>query len=180
LLRFFNILLWPVLFIIGFALFVEDKWSILSSLSLLCLIVMALSTYGYFLVITRSSPPPDFDRDAELAARLMRIYIAEFAIFLLMITRVILFYRNHLQGILTERFRIWRQNRRSPAQEPDQATVDQSQNPVPQMHSDLMMRFNCPCGRLIKMPVKFVGKTGQCSKCGQKWIVPRPKVVLDG
>ena len=88
-LRLYGLILAPVFFVIGIFLFLEDKWSILSSLSFICLLVMAVSVYGYLLAITTPSTSSAYDENADPEARLIRIFMAEFAIILLMIASVV-------------------------------------------------------------------------------------------
>ena len=91
-LRLYGLILAPVFFVIGVFLFLEDKWSILSSLSFLCLLVMAVSTYGYLLAIFTPSTSSAYNENADPEARLIRIFMAEFTIILLMIAAVVKSY----------------------------------------------------------------------------------------
>jgi membrane associated rhomboid family serine protease len=34
------------------------------------------------------------------------------------------------------------------------------------------IRFSCPCGKKIKVPIKFAGKKGKCPKCGEVVRIP--------
>ena len=48
------------------------------------------------------------------------------------------------------------------------------QNPVRQSSQevDTMIRFVCPCGKRIKVPSKYAGKTGKCPRCGNRVKIP--------
>ena len=37
---------------------------------------------------------------------------------------------------------------------------------------DGSIRFMCPCGKRVKIPAKYAGKTGKCPKCGNKLKIP--------
>ncbi|MBE3144264.1 MAG: rhomboid family intramembrane serine protease, partial [Planctomycetes bacterium] len=42
----------------------------------------------------------------------------------------------------------------------------------PQIHKDEFIRFACSCGRRLKMPAKYAGKTGKCPKCNARLKIP--------
>jgi membrane associated rhomboid family serine protease len=42
----------------------------------------------------------------------------------------------------------------------------------PQIHKDEFIRFACSCGKRLKMPAKYAGKTGKCPKCNARLKIP--------
>lgn len=47
-------------------------------------------------------------------------------------------------------------------------------SPVAAPKQPAILRFACPCGRQIKVPIQQAGKTGRCPQCRQKIVVPIP------
>jgi membrane associated rhomboid family serine protease/predicted RNA-binding Zn-ribbon protein involved in translation (DUF1610 family) len=46
--------------------------------------------------------------------------------------------------------------------------------PTAKSHDDGTIRFACHCGRKIKAPARYAGKSGKCPQCGNRIRVPRP------
>jgi membrane associated rhomboid family serine protease len=42
----------------------------------------------------------------------------------------------------------------------------------PQVPKDEFIRFSCACGKRLKMPAKFAGKTGKCPQCNARLKIP--------
>ena len=42
----------------------------------------------------------------------------------------------------------------------------------PQTPKDEFIRFACSCGKRLKMPAKYAGKTGKCPKCNGRLKIP--------
>lgn len=55
---------------------------------------------------------------------------------------------------------------------PEQPKNKPSSPPKPQIPKDDFIRFACPCGRRLKMPVKYAGKTGKCPQCNSRLQIP--------
>ena len=52
-------------------------------------------------------------------------------------------------------------------------TIDPEKIPLPaEPQSDEFVRFTCTCGKKLKVPVKYAGKTGKCPRCKNPVTVP--------
>jgi hypothetical protein len=53
-----------------------------------------------------------------------------------------------------------------PVEQPEKIPLE------PQIRKDEFIRFACLCGKRLKMPAKFAGKTGKCPKCNARLKIP--------
>jgi hypothetical protein len=60
---------------------------------------------------------------------------------------------------------------KKPIQIPD-AQASATAELMPHSLDDEMISFNCKCGKKIKVPSKYSGKTAKCPKCHEKVIIP--------
>jgi len=61
--------------------------------------------------------------------------------------------------------------------EPKTISIDPVEQPQtiplgPQKPQDEFIRFACACGKRVKMPAKYAGKTGKCPKCNARLKIP--------
>jgi hypothetical protein len=61
--------------------------------------------------------------------------------------------------------------------EPKTISIDPVEQPpkialVPQKPQDEFIRFACSCGKRVKMPAKYAGKTGKCPQCNARLKIP--------
>ena len=61
--------------------------------------------------------------------------------------------------------------------EPKTVSIDPVEKPEkiplgPQIPKDEFIRFACSCGKRLKMPAKYAGKTGKCPKCNGRLKIP--------
>jgi hypothetical protein len=53
-----------------------------------------------------------------------------------------------------------------PVEQPEKIPLE------PQTPKDEFIRFACQCGKRLKMPAKYAGKTGKCPKCNGRLKIP--------
>jgi hypothetical protein len=61
--------------------------------------------------------------------------------------------------------------------EPKTISIDPVEKPktiplAPQKPQDEFIRFACACGKRVKMPAKYAGKTGKCPQCNARLKIP--------
>ena len=61
--------------------------------------------------------------------------------------------------------------------EPKTISIDPAEQPQtiplePQKPQDEFIRFACACGKRVKMPAKYAGKTGKCPQCNARLKIP--------
>ena len=92
-LKVYGVFLSPMLFIISIFLFLHDRWSVISTLSFICLLVFLINGYllAYAVVAPSTSLISHENVNGELC--LMLIYIADLTVVLLMIAKGIQYHR---------------------------------------------------------------------------------------
>lgn len=89
----------------------------------------------------------------------------------------------HDEESLVSRFEQWLQDRRdTQLEKAAQVSVKKAKEecpprPVSAVPLSAMVRFQCSCGKQIKVPLEYGGKKGRCPQCRQELVVPRSEVL---